>query len=51
MGIVSKSLHQENKTLRLTCTGSISRVDLEDVQERFSGETGWSLDVMVTVKA
>ncbi|GAC1359301.1 MAG: hypothetical protein NVSMB38_42900 [Ktedonobacteraceae bacterium] len=51
VGIVSKSLHQENKTLRLTCTGSISRVDLEDVQERFSGETGWSLDVMVTVKA
>ena len=51
IGIVSKSLHQETKTLRLTCTGSVSRVELEAIQERFTDETGWRLDVLVTVKA
>jgi len=50
IGIVSKSLRQESKTLRLTCTGSISNTDLDDMQERFLEETGWRLDVMVTVR-
>ncbi len=51
ISIVSKSLHQETKTLRLTCTGSLSLAELEDIQERFADETGWRLDVQVTVKA
>ncbi len=51
VSIVSKSLHQETKTLRLTCTGSMSRTELESIQERFLDETGWRLDVQVTVKA
>ncbi len=51
VSIVSKSLHQETKTLRLTCTGSLSRVELEAIQEHFTDETGWRLDVLVTVKA
>jgi len=51
VSIVSKSLHQETKTLRLTCTGSIDRVELESLQEHFTEETGWRLDVLVTVKA
>ncbi|GAC1692744.1 MAG: hypothetical protein NVS9B9_15070 [Ktedonobacteraceae bacterium] len=51
ISIVSKSLHQETKTLRLTCTGSISRAELEAIQEHFADETGWRLDVLVTVKA
>ncbi len=49
--IVSKSLHQGSKTLRLTCTGSISRAELETMQERFANETGWRLDVQATVNA
>ena len=51
LGIVSKSLHQETKTLRLTCTGSINRLELEAIQERFIEETGWRLDVLVTINA
>lgn len=51
VGIVSKSLHQESKTLRLTCTGSISKTELETIGEHFTGETGWRLDVQVTVTA
>ncbi len=51
VGIVSKSLRQENKTLRLTCTASISNTGLDDIQERFLKETGWCLDVMATVRA
>ncbi len=51
INIVSKSLHQETKLLRLTCTGSLSRAELEDIQEHFVDETGWRLDVQVTVKA
>ncbi len=51
VGIVSKSLHQETKTLRLTCTGNMSRTELETIQEHFADETGWRLDVMVTVRA
>jgi len=50
VGIVSKTLRQENKTLRLTCTASISNTDLDDIQERFLEETGWHLDVMATVR-
>ncbi len=50
VSIVSKSLRQETKTLLLTCTGSLSRAELEAIQERFTDETGWRLDVQVTVK-
>ncbi len=51
VSIISKSLHQDTKTLHLTCTGSIDLVDLENIQEHFLDETGWRLDVLVTVKA
>ncbi len=51
VSIVSKSLHQDNKMLRLTCTGSISRIELEQIQASFEEETGWTLDVTVTVHA
>ena len=51
IGVVSKSLRQETKTLHLTCTGSMSRTELESIQEHFSDETGWRLDVLVTVNA
>ena len=51
IGIMGKSIHQQLKTLRLTCTGSISGTDLDDIQERFLEETGWRLDMIVTVTA
>ncbi|GAC1645594.1 MAG: hypothetical protein NVS4B12_11790 [Ktedonobacteraceae bacterium] len=50
IGIVSKSLRQETKTLHLTCVGSMSHADLEAIQTRFTDETGWRLDVVVTMK-
>ncbi len=51
IAIVSKSLRQETKTLHLTCTGSMSRSELEGVLEHFIDETGWRLELLVTVNA
>ena len=44
------SLYQDSRTLILTCTGSIPAEEREDVQEQFSLETGWTLDLRTPVE-
>ncbi len=47
--IVSKSLHQDSKTLRLTCSGHMRREAIKDMQRQFTEETGWHLDLIVPI--
>jgi hypothetical protein len=44
------SLYQDSRTLVLTCTGSIPAEEREDIQEQFSLETGWTLDLRTPVE-
>jgi hypothetical protein len=44
------SLYQDSRTLTLTCTGSIPAAEREDIQQQFSTETGWTLDLRTSVE-
>jgi Cft2 family RNA processing exonuclease len=44
------SLYQDSRTLTLTCTGSIPAAEREDIQQQFSIETGWTLDLRASVE-
>jgi len=44
------SLYQDSRTLTLTCTGSIPAEEREDIQQQFSIETGWTLDLRTPVE-
>lgn len=44
------SLYQDSQTLTLTCTGSLSAHEREDIQRQFSRETGWTLDLRTSVE-
>ncbi len=44
------SLYQDSRTLTLTCSGSISAEEREDIRQRFSIETGWTLDLRTPVE-
>src|SRR6266446_5920115 len=44
------SLYQDSRTLTLTCTGSIPAAEREDIQQQFSTETGWTLDLRTPVE-
>jgi len=44
------SLYQDSHTLTLTCTGSITAEEREDIQQQFSIETGWTLDLRTPVE-
>jgi hypothetical protein len=44
------SLYQDSRTLTLTCSGSISAEEREDIRQRFSIETGWTLDLRTAVE-
>jgi hypothetical protein len=44
------SLYQDSRTLVLTCTGSIPAEEREDIEEQFSLETGWTLDLRTPVE-
>ncbi len=44
------SLYQDSRTLTLTCTGSIPAEEREDIQQQFSIETGWTLDLRTSVE-
>jgi hypothetical protein len=44
------SLYQDSRTLTLTCTGSISVEEREVIQQQFSIETGWTLDLRMPVE-
>jgi hypothetical protein len=44
------SLYQDSRTLTLTCTGSIPAEEREDIQQQFSTETGWTLDLRTSVE-
>ena len=43
-------LYEDSHTLTLTCTGSISAEEREDIQQQFSLETGWTLDLRTPVE-
>jgi len=44
------SLYQDSRTLTLTCTGSIPAAERENIQQQFSTETGWTLDLRTSVE-
>jgi Cft2 family RNA processing exonuclease len=44
------SLYQDSRTLTLTCSGSIPAEEREDIQQQFSVETGWALDLRTPVE-
>ncbi|HEX3641672.1 MAG TPA: hypothetical protein VHV10_10305, partial [Ktedonobacteraceae bacterium] len=44
------SLYQDSHALTLTCTGSITTEEREDIQQQFSIETGWTLDLRTPVE-
>jgi hypothetical protein len=44
------SLYQDSRTLTLTCTGSIPAEVREEIQQQFSTETGWTLDLRTPVE-
>ncbi|HEY4035831.1 MAG TPA: MBL fold metallo-hydrolase [Ktedonobacteraceae bacterium] len=44
------SLYQDSCTLTLTCIGSIPAEQREDIQQQFSMETGWTLDLRTPVE-
>ena len=44
------SLYQESHTLTLTGTGSLSAQEREDLQQQFSEETGWTLDLHIPLE-
>jgi len=43
-------LYQDSRTLTLTCTGSIPAEEREDIQQQFSIQTGWTLDLRTPVE-
>jgi Cft2 family RNA processing exonuclease len=44
------SLYQDTRTLTLTCTGSMLAEEREKIQQQFSVETGWTLDLRTSVE-
>jgi hypothetical protein len=51
VGVSGKaSLYQDSRTLTLTCTGSIAAEEREAIQQQFSIETGWTLDLRTPVE-
>ncbi len=44
------SLYQDSHTLTLTGTGSLSAQEREDLQQQFSEETGWTLDLRIPLE-
>jgi hypothetical protein len=51
VGVNGKAmLYQDSRTLTLTCTGSIPPQQREEIQEQFSQETGWTLDLRTPVE-
>jgi len=43
-------LYQDSRTLIVKCTGTIPAEVREDIQEQFSLETGWILDLRTPVE-
>jgi Cft2 family RNA processing exonuclease len=51
VGVNGKALlYQDSRTLIVKCTGSIPADEREDIQQRFSQETGWTLDLRTPVE-
>jgi Cft2 family RNA processing exonuclease len=51
VGVNGKALlYQDSRTLVLICTGSIPAEEREDIQEQFSLETAWTLDLRTPVE-
>jgi hypothetical protein len=51
VGVNGKALlYQDSRTLTLTCTGSIPAEERDDIQQQFSLETGWTLDLRTPVE-
>ena len=44
------SLYQENRTLTLTGSGSLTDQEKKDIQQQFSEETGWTLDLRIALE-
>ena len=44
------SLYQDGRTLTLTGTGSMPAEEREDIQQQFSLDTGWTLDLRTSVE-
>lgn len=44
------SLYQENRTLTLTGSGSLTDQEKEGIQQQFSEETGWTLDLRIALE-
>jgi hypothetical protein len=51
VGVNGKALlYQDSLTLIVKCTGSIPAEEREDIQQQFSLETGWTLDLRTPVE-
>jgi hypothetical protein len=43
-------LYEDSHALTLTCAGSLATEEREDIQQQFSRETGWTLDLRTSVE-